>query len=215
MASYIAVEGCLAVGKTTMARELSRRLGIEVLHEDFSKHPFLPEFYVDPRANGLETELAFSIIHYHAIASAMRKGLFRTDVIADFFYEKTMIFHKVTLTPKKDAVVFESLWNSLRERLPTPDLIVYIDAPTEFLVKRVKQRGREYEKPITFEYLDKVNREYRKFMKTYKRSEVISVDAITLDTQNNPDPFGEVADSVRAKLGIGRGKKASRRNPPS
>ncbi len=200
MASYIAVEGCLAVGKTTMALELSKKLKADLLLEDFSKHPFLPEFYRNPSANGLETELAFSIIHYHTIAGAARSGRFRHDLVSDFFYEKTMIFHKVTLSPRGDAKVFENLWTGLRERLPTPDLVLYLEAPTEFILKRVRMRDRAYERPVTYEYLDRVNKAYAKFMARYDKSRVVTLDAEKLDNQANPDPFGTVADLVRNSL---------------
>lgn len=202
VARYIAVEGCLAVGKTTMARELAKRLGAEVLTEDFSRHPFLDEFYIDPKANGLETELAFAIIHYHTIADAVRRGKFRKDVVTDFFYEKTWIFHQVTLSPKKDAQVFMGLWSSLRKRVPTPDLVVYLDARTEFLLKRLRRRAREYERPVTYQYLDAVNRAYRRFMSNYKASPVLQLEAERLDTQAHPDPFGEVAAEVRRMLAV-------------
>jgi len=198
--SYVVVEGCPASGKTTTAKELSTRLNTDLLLEASDSHPLLHDFYLDPKSNALETELEFVVLHYHQIANAVRQGIFRRNVVSDYFYEKDLIFPEVTLPAGRDSRIFESLWKSLRPKLPTPDFVLFLDAPTDFLIRRIRARGRIYEKPISFEYLDRINRAYEKFMKNYRGAPVVRLDATKLERKINTDPYREVAFMVQKKI---------------
>lgn len=179
--AYIVFEGCIASGKTTLASELSKHMNVKSIIENVHGHPFIKDFYQDQDAYAFETELIFPVMHYHQLSKAAKEGIFKQNVVSDFFMEKDLIFPLVTLKKKQDVEIFTTLWSSLRKRVRTPDLVVFLDAPTDFLLNRVRQRGRDYEKSITFEYLDEVNRAYKSFMKNgYDKSEIVTLDATKL-----------------------------------
>lgn len=183
-----------------MATELSKRLNMQLLLEEFLLNPFVKEFYSDPRSYALETELAYAILDYHQMNKALRKNMFERNVVSDFLLEKERIFHMVNIANKEDVKLLEYLWRNFNSRFPTPNLVVYLKAPTDFLVRRVRQRGRGSEARVGYKYLEKLNRAYASFMSEYKRCEVLTLDARRLDTSVSPDPFGEVAQLIRAKL---------------
>jgi deoxyadenosine/deoxycytidine kinase len=204
MPPYVVIEGCIGVGKTTMAIELSKRLNANALIEDTSACPFITEFYIDPKSNALETELSFVILHYHQISNAMRNRLFEQTIISDFFFDKDLVFPRVTLERKEDIEIVTQLWKKLREKIPSPDIVVYLDAPTEFLYSRVKRRARAFELPMTFDYLDRLNRAYKEFMQGYDRCELVVLDGTKLDKDSHLDPFERVEQLLKDRLIIGR-----------
>lgn len=203
MGKFIAFEGCLGAGKTTLASELPKYANVRPLIEDVNGHPFIRDFYRNKEAYALETELVFPIMHFHQLSEAAREGLFDGNVVSDFCMEKDLIFPLVTLKKENDRRIFKTLWSSLRKRVRTPDLVVFLDAPTEFLLKRVQQRGRDYENPITFEYLDEVNKEYKRFMKDdYDKSEVLILDASKLAKRTVADSVSDVARIIQRKMDL-------------
>ena len=197
MPRYIVIEGCLGAGKTTLVMELSRRLDVKAFTEQVS-HPFIQEFYEDPLSTALETQLTFVVLHYHQIARAVRDEVFQGDVVSDFFFEKDLIFSKVTLNSREDVEILNHLWATLRARLPTPDLVLFLDAPTEFLFERIRRRARGYEAPIAFDFLEMLNNAYREFMTHYDRSETVVFDAKHLDA--SADGIMQVQDVIVRKL---------------
>jgi deoxyadenosine/deoxycytidine kinase len=177
---YIVFGGPLASGKTTLARLLSARLDAEMLLEKVGNHPLIADFYRDPKAYALETELIFTIMHYHDIARVMRRGRFSGNVVSDLFFDGIEAYTSFTLSVD-DRKTFLPLFKSLQERVPAPTRVFFLSASTEFLMKRVRNRRRHYEGRMTFEYLDGVNKAFTKFIAGYKRAPVTQLDAEELD----------------------------------
>jgi len=177
---YIVFGGPLASGKTTLARLLSAHLEAELVLEKVGRHPLIADFYRDPEAYALEAELIFTIMHYHDIARVLRGRRFKGDVVSDLFFDGIEAYSSFTLSAN-DRGTFIPLFKSLQKRIPTPTHVYFLSASTEFLMKRVRNRGRDYESKMTFEYLDGVNRAFTRFIEGYKRAPVTRLDPEEMD----------------------------------
>jgi deoxyadenosine/deoxycytidine kinase len=204
MGDYIVFEGCLGAGKTTMAKFTAKHLTLHPLLENVTIHPFMTEFHNFNGAYALETELLFPIIHFHQLAQAHQRGLFNNSVVSDFSMEKDLIFCKANLLSKRDTQTFVSLWDSLRSRVPNPNLVIYLEASTHFLLSRIRARRRAFERLITFDYLDRLNKAYGVFMKSYVRSPVIKVDAESVCRLNSMETLEVIRGALKQGSVIGR-----------
>jgi deoxyadenosine/deoxycytidine kinase len=176
MPPFIVFGGPLASGKTTLAGRLAEHRGSRAIMEAVAKHPLLDDFYKDPAAYALETEMIFTIMHYHDIARAVKEGLFNQEVICDLFFDGVEAYTSYTLSPE-NRKAFLPLVRSLQERIPTPTQVLYLEASTGFLMDRVRERGRDYERYMTFEYLDGINGAFKEFIRGYRRAPVTTLDA--------------------------------------
>ena len=176
MAQYIVFGGPLASGKTTYAGRLSEHRRTRALMEVVANHPLLDDFYKDPVTYALETEMIFTILHYHDVARAVKERMFEREVISDLFFDGVEAYTSYTLSPE-DRKAFLPLLRSLQERIPAPTQVFFLDASTEYLMERVRGRGRDYERYMTFEYLDGINTAFKKFIEGYRRAPVTVLDA--------------------------------------
>jgi deoxyadenosine/deoxycytidine kinase len=183
MPSYIVFGGPLASGKTTQAGRLAEHRGTRALMEAVAAHPLIDDFYKDPVTYALETEMIFTIMHYHDIARAVKEGMFEQEVISDLFFDGVEAYTSYTLS-RENREAFLPLLRTLQERIPTPTQVFYLESSTEFLMERVRGRGRDYERYMTFEYLDGINAAFRKFIKGYRRAPVTVLDAEGLYRQS-------------------------------
>jgi len=199
MPSFIVFGGPLAAGKTTYAGRLAEHRGTRALMEAVANHPLIGDFYKDPVTYALETEMIFTIMHYHDIARAAKEGLFGQEVICDLFFDGVEAYTNYTL-PRDDRKAFLPLLRSLQERIPTPTQVFYLDASTGFLMDRVRERGRDYERYMTFEYLDGINTAFKAFIKGYRRAPVTVLDAEALYRLS----FKESMEAIESKLLVSR-----------
>lgn len=143
--------------------------------EAVANHPLLGDFYKDPVTYALETEMIFTIMHYHDIARAVKEGLLERDVVCDLFFDGVEAYTSYTLS-REDRKAFLPMLRSLQARIPAPTQVFFLNASTEFLMERVRGRGRDYERYMTFEYLDGVNASFKEFIKGYRRAPVTVLD---------------------------------------
>ena len=136
-------------GKSTLAKELASAIGASELIEESDRHPFIQDFYADSDSYAIQTELGFVLLHYHQIIKEMRAGLFEGSVVSDFALERDYVFSTLTLKGKEDWDLFEGVYNTLKKRLPIPDTVVFLKAPVDFLMARIAQRGRDYERGMS------------------------------------------------------------------
>ncbi len=193
MAPYIAIEGCMGAGKTTLARELAKVIGAALLLEESGRHPFIRDFYEAPEAYAVETEITFVLLHYHQIVKSKRSGLFEGAVVSDFALERDRLFAKLTLRESHDAELFNSVYLSLKERLPLVDVLIFLRAPTAFLLERMAKRGRDYERKISADYVHRVNSTLESFFAHEYSGRVIALDAVDLDVSRDPNYVRTVA----------------------
>ena len=163
MPPYIVFGGPLASGKTTLAGRLAEHRGTQAIMEVVADHPLIDDFYKDPVTYALETEMIFTIMHYHDVARAVKEGLFRQEVITDLFFDGVEAYTSYTLS-QEDRKAFLPLLRTLQERIPAPTQVFFLDGSTEYLMDRVRGRGRDYERYMTFEYLDGINSAFKRFI---------------------------------------------------
>lgn len=198
---YIAVEGPIGVGKTTLARALGSEFDSRVVFEQVEENPFLRRFYEEPRAYAFQAQLFFLLSRYRQQRQLAQQDLFNQSTVADYLFAKDHIFAQINLDGDELAL-YRQLFNLLNSRLPKPDLVVYLQARGEVLYERLRKRDRDYERRITPAYVDKVAEAYRDFFFYYDETPLLVVDSSEVDFVANSD---DLADLIREIRGMGPG----------
>tara|TARA_B100001175_G_scaffold113073_1_gene95942 strand:- start:772 stop:1461 length:690 start_codon:yes stop_codon:yes gene_type:complete len=185
---FIAVEGPIGAGKTTLTKLLANSFGYDTFLEQPSENPFLPDFYVNPSQAALGTQLFFLFQRVKQIQELKQEDIFASNKVSDFLLDKDKLFAKATLSAE-ELKLYEQIYNYLSIDLPTPDLVIYLQAETKTLYERVMHRGIEMEKTISFDYLDLLNETYKEFFFDYERSPVLIVNSDYLDLQANKSDY--------------------------
>lgn len=178
--AYIAIEGPIGVGKSTLARRLARTLGAGELREAPEDNPFLAAFYDNPTANALAAQLSFLLQRARQIDALRQADLFDGGCVADFMFDKDPLFARLTLSGPELAL-YEDIYARLSWSAPTPDCVIYLHAPVDVLLRRIAQRDRAAERPLTKDYLAAVVAAYRDFFAGFDATRLICVDALALD----------------------------------
>ncbi len=198
---YLAIEGVIGVGKTSLVRLLQPAFDAEVLLEVFEENPFLSDFYSDRARYALQTELFFLLSRYHQQRDVPTL-LERRAVIADFTFAKSGLFAGRNL--KGDELeLYRRLHTALSEKVPTPDLLVYLRASTDVLMARIARRGRPYELNMERAYIEDLGNAYGEFFATYTAAPTLTINVEPLDFVTNPADLQAVAERIRAALGLG------------
>ena len=185
---FLAVEGPVGVGKTTLTKLLAESFRYETFLEQPSDNPFLADFYKNPSQSALATQLFFLFQRVKQIQDLKQGDIFTPIHVSDFLLDKDKLFAQVTLS-EHELSLYNQIYDYLSLDLPTPDLVIYLQAETKTLFERVAQRGREIEKGISFEYLDLLNESYKEFFLHYDRSPVLIVNSEFLDLAHNQNDY--------------------------
>lgn len=185
---FLAVEGPIGVGKTTLTKLLAESFRYETFLEQPSDNPFLADFYKNPSQSALATQLFFLFQRVKQIQDLKQGDIFTSIHVSDFLLDKDKLFAKVTLS-EHELSLYNQIYDYLSLDLPTPDLVIYLQAETKTLFERVIQRGREIEKNVSFEYLDLLNESYKEFFLNYDRSPVLIVNSEFLDLAHNQNDY--------------------------
>jgi len=198
---YIAVEGPIGVGKSSLAEILAESLGARLVREDPGGNPFLASFYRDPQRYALSAQLFFLLQRYGQQTDLAQGHLFeRGGLVADYLFAKDRLFASLTLS-SDELALYDRVYQSLRPRVVAPDLVVYLQARADVLLARVEKRGRPEEKPIRREYMREVAKAYSEFFFAYNESPLLIVDASEIDFVGNPEDRAallEVISQTRA-----------------
>ena len=177
---HIVVEGPIGVGKTSLARRLSERLGSDLLLERPEQNPFLPRFYQDMPRFALPTQLFFLFQRLNQLRELAQPDLFNRVTVCDFLFDKDPLFARLTLS-SDEWHLYQQIFDTLRPQAPRPDLVVYLQAQPETLYERVRRRGVDYERPITEEYLALLADSYSRFFYHYSGGPVLIVNSERLN----------------------------------
>jgi deoxyadenosine/deoxycytidine kinase len=187
---YIAIEGPIGIGKTTLAKRLAESFNYETLLEEAEENPFLERFYQDRRSHALPTQLFFLFQRMRKLQDLRQGDIFQPVRVSDFLIEKDPLFARITLDDN-EYHLYQTVYDKIIEDLPKPDLVIYLQAPTTTLYERVQMRGNAIERPIEQSYLQQLNDAYTSFFYHYDDSpllivntEVINLAQGTVDYQN-------------------------------
>ena len=172
---FVAIEGNIGVGKTTLATILAKEYNARLLLEKFKDNPFLPKFYKDPEKHAFPLELFFMAERYHQLKQQKEQDLFQPITIADYFFMKSKLFAQNNLQ-KDEKQLFNSLFEIMLSSLPNPNLLVYLYANVERLQQNIKKRGRSFEREITDEYLQNIQDRYLDYLKKQRYFPVLLLD---------------------------------------
>jgi len=185
---YVVVEGPIGVGKTSLARRLAEHTGASVLLEKPEENPFLRRFYQDPVRHALSTQLFFLFQRINEVRELAQMDLFRTRTVADYLLDKDALFARINLSDEEFAL-YQNIYSSLAPHAPAPDLVIYLQAPLETLVERVRRRAQDYERTISDFYLLRLAQAYSDFFHHYDAAPVLVVNSEHLDFVDNDDDF--------------------------
>lgn len=197
---YLVVEGPIGVGKTSLVSRLADELGGRAVLEETENNPFLFRFYRDRRRWAFQTQLFFLLSRYRQQEDLAQQDLFSSATIADAFLPKDRIFASLNLSPD-ELVLYDQVYGLLRPRLPKPDLVIYLHAETDVLMQRVRQRGRDYEKDLTWEYLHDLNRAYNEFFFAYTETPLLVIQTTDIDFVKNPADLTDLVRQIRQMKG--------------
>lgn len=198
---YIAVEGPIGVGKTSVAQLLAQRLDARAALEEWSQNPFLKDFYDARPGAAFQVEMFYLLSRYRQQQDLVQRELFSEQVLTDYVFEKSKLFANLNLEDS-ELVIFDKLYALLGESVPRPELVVYLQAPTEVLMKRIRSRGRKEEKGLSEEYLAEVNRAYNYYFFHYSATPLLVVNTSDVDFVKFPE---DLEDLVKQISGMGRG----------
>jgi deoxyadenosine/deoxycytidine kinase len=197
---YLVVEGPIGVGKTSLVTLLAEQLNGKAILEESENNPFLLRFYKDRRRWAFQTQLFFLLSRYRQQEEMAQHELFSNVTITDVFLPKDRIFASLNLSPD-ELVLYDQVYGLLRGRLPNPDLVIYLHAETDVLMQRVNQRGREYEKELSWEYLDALNRAYNEFFFAYADTPLLVIQTTAIDFVKIPSDLSALIRQIRQMKG--------------
>ncbi len=197
---YLAIEGVIGVGKTTLARLLQPAFEAELLLEVFEENPFLSDFYADRARYAFQTQIFFLLSRYHQQHVAVPQALSRGSLIADYTFEKDALFAGINV--KGDELdMYYRVHEALAEKIPLPDLVVYLRASTDTLMQRIALRDRPYERQMERDYIDELNCAYDSFFGDHKhRMPVLTIDTNTLNFVTQPDHLKHMENRIKQAL---------------
>ena len=199
---YIAVEGVIGVGKTTLARLSQPDFHAEILLEVFEENPFLARFYQDRKRYAFQTQIFFLLSRYQQQHEAVPAALARGNLVSDYTFDKDHIFARLNIDGDELAM-YERVHAILATKIPKPDLVVYLRADTDTLMERIALRDRSYERAMEREYIEALGRTYDDFFAHYTAAPVLTIDANRIDFVHRAEDLRAVIDHVRAKLELG------------
>jgi deoxyguanosine kinase len=192
---FVAVEGPIGAGKTSLARKMSQWLGAELLLEAPGDNPFLPKFYADSARWALATQLSYLFQRSDQLAALAARPALSPPVVADFLLDKDPLFAQLTLTPEEFALYVRT-YRTLQLSTPRPDLVIVLQAPVDVLAQRVKKRGVAFEKSVSSTYLAKLADAYSGYFHSYRAAPVLTVDSTHLNYVEDLAHFQLLIDRI-------------------
>ncbi len=196
-ARYIAVEGVTGVGKTQLATLLSARLGARLELEEPDDNPFLPLFYEDPGRYGFQAQVFYLLERYRRLQAFHQMDLFRSQVVSNYMYDRDAIYAHATLSDT-ELGLYDRIAESLDDTVPSPDLVVLLQDSVDSTVRRIRARGRGYERGITETYVARLNEAYTHYFFHYRSSPLLIVNVSQVDFVNRPGDLDHLLHQIES-----------------
>jgi len=203
---YIAIEGVIGVGKTTLTRLAQPEFKAEILLEVFEENPFLTRFYQDRKRYGFQTQIFFLLSRYQQQHEVIPSVLTRGNLISDYTFDKNAIFARLNIEGD-ELTMYERVHNIIATKIPSPDLVVYLRADTDVLMERIALRDRSYERAMERDYIAALGGAYDDFFAHYTAAPVLTIDTNALDFVRRPEDLRSILDHIRAKSEAGAFQK--------
>lgn len=194
--NFVAIEGNIGAGKTTLAKMIADEFNAKMVLERFADNPFLPKFYEDPNRYAFPLEMSFLADRYQQFTDDTSQfDLFKKFMVSDYDIYKSLIFAKITLQ-KDEFTLYRKVFNFMYREVKKPKIYIYLYQDTERLLENIRKRGRDYEQNISAEYLEKINRGYFDFIKSYPEQNNLVIDVSTLDFVEKSSDYEIVLDKI-------------------
>ncbi len=198
--NYIAIEGNIGAGKTTLATKIAEDCNAKIILERFADNPFLPKFYKDQNRYAFPLEMSFLADRYQQLSDDLAQfDLFKDFVVADYHIFKSQIFAKVTLQ-EDEFRLYKTMFDIIYKEMPKPDLYVYLYQNTNRLLANIKKRGRSYEQEISSNYLEKINQGYLEYIKSQTDINVLIIDISDLDFVKKQEDYIFILNEIKNKI---------------
>ncbi|HSG11580.1 MAG TPA: deoxynucleoside kinase [Gammaproteobacteria bacterium] len=192
---YIVVEGPIGVGKTSLARRLAESYESDLLLEGADENPFIERFYADPRAGALPTQLFFLFQRARQMEAMRQADMFQPVRVSDFLMEKDRLFAELTLDPD-ELKLYEQVYAHVTVDAPVPDLVIYLQAPVDILMKRIARRGIHYERRIDADYLQRLSEAYARMFLYYQASPLLIVNAAHINLVDSDADYNALLEQI-------------------
>ena len=194
---YIAIEGPIGVGKTSLAKILANQFGCRLVQEEVGHNPFLERFYENPRKYAFQTQLFFLLSRYRQQREMAQGNLFEKGVVSDYVLAKDKIFALINLEDDEISL-YDSIYKLLVPTVPRPDLVIYLQARPEVLLSRVRKRGVEYERNISLDYLKTLSDAYNEYFFHYNETPLLVVGTSEIDFVESPRDLEHLVREVKS-----------------
>jgi len=188
---YVAVEGVIGVGKTSLARLLAEKMDGKALLEQSETNPYLEDFYRDPQRYAFQIQLFFLVTRYRQLLHLSQQDLFHKYLIADYIFAKDRIFAYMNLE-RRDLILYERVASLLEKELPKPDLVIYLQSTAKRLLANIRRRKFEYEKNVSAEYIKRLNEAYNDFFFRYTETPLLVINTSEIDFVNNEEDLNDL-----------------------
>jgi len=192
---YIAIEGVIGAGKTSLAKRIGERLNAKFIFEQFDNNPFLEKFYIDRKRFAFQTQMFFLINRFKQQQELHQEDLFSEHLICDYIFEKDRIFAYMNLS-KDELNLYESIYPLLTRSLRKPDLVIFLQSNTDRLVHNIKKRNRKVERAITRNYLEELSEAYNHYFFRYNSTPLLIVNSSDIDFVNSNNDFDELFKQI-------------------
>ena len=195
--NYIAIEGNIGAGKTTLTNMIAEDFNAKIVLERFADNPFLPKFYEDKDRFAFPLEMSFLADRYQQLSDDLAQfDLFKNFIVSDYYIFKSLIFAQVTLQ-NDEYFLYRKMFDIMYKEISKPDLYIYLYQQTPRLIENIKKRGRDYEQNISPEYLDKIHKGYSSFINTEANLKTLIIDVSNKDFLNNPEDYKEIINQLK------------------
>jgi len=196
-AYYIAIEGVIGVGKTSLAKFVAERMNAGLILEQSEENPYLEDFYRDPQRFAFQLQLFFLISRYRQLLNIPQQDLFHSHLITDYIFAKDKIFAHLNLE-RRDLILYEKVATLMERELPKPDLVIYLQSSTERLIEHIRGRNRKFERNVSTDYIRQLSEAYNSFFFHYKETPLLVVNTSEIDFVHKEEDLNDLIRQIES-----------------